>query len=117
MKNLKTIILILAFGLMSNVVFAQSKAIKVDKKTLTTAPQSKSETSVSEWKVQSEPVKAPKPASTVPAATYTPSSSSSNNNVPKSTTPTQAQPIQSSGSNNSIPANSYPSKSSKESKK
>ena len=112
MKNLKTILLILAFGLISNGVFAQSKTIKADKKSINSTPEMKATPTSYEKQVE----KPKQSSNTQPSQTYSPnasgtSQSQSTPSQPVQTTPTQ--PIKSSGNNNSIPVSSYPGKSKK----
>ncbi len=126
MKNLKSILLVLAFGLMSNGVFAQSKTIKVDKKSINSTPQTKASTKVTNSEVQKKQVKTTQPVKTVPtqtapAQTYKPTPTNSKNNKsnqtqPKRTAPAQSKPLKSKGNNGTIPASSM-SKGKGESKK
>jgi len=108
MKILKTILLILAFSLIGNGAFAQSKPIKINKKNIKTSSQSQQFTPVSSSEVKKEQPKTTKPAYTQPKQTAPKASSNSSNSQtkqqPKKAAP--AKPIKASGNQSSIPANS-----------
>ena len=120
MKNLKTILFALAFGLIGNTAFAQSTTVKVDKKSIQSTPKAKSATPSSNNQVKKTEVKYTSKPKAQPASNYTPpptnSNQQENKTQSKNTTNDKFRTVEGHSGNGTIPSSSL-SKGKSESKK